>query len=139
MLFNLRICIYFLNRFYFFKNFFFKRTFQIYRKMEKVVGFPGGTSGKNLPASAGDVRNTGSVPGLGRSPGEGCGNQLQYSFLENPVQRGAWRATVCRVAKSQTRLSSHRVDSKGDSCIPYSQFILLKSYIRMMHLLPLIN
>ena len=107
--------------------------------MEKVVGFPGGTSGKNLPASAGDVRNTGSVPGLGRSPGEGCGNQLQHSFLENPVQRGAWRATVCRVAKSQTRLSSHRVDSKGDSCIPYSQFILLKSYIRMMHLLPLIN
>ena len=94
---------------------------------------------KNPPANAGDVRNTGLISGLGRSPGEGCGNQLQYSFLENPMERGAWRATVHRVAKSQTRLSSHRVDSKGDSCIPYTQIILLKPYIRMMHLLPLMN
>ena len=94
---------------------------------------------KNPPPMSGDVRNMGSIPGLGRSPREGCSSQLQYSFLENPMERGAWRATVCRVTKSQTQLSSHRVDSKGDSYILYTQIILLKSYIRMMHLLPLMN
>ena len=57
---------------------------------------------KNLPASAGDIRETGSVPGLGRSPGGGHGNPLQYSCLENPMDRGAWRGTVHRVAKNQT-------------------------------------
>ena len=57
---------------------------------------------KNLPASAGDIRDTGSIPGLGRSPGGGHGNPLQYSCLENPMDREAWRATVHRVAKSQT-------------------------------------
>ena len=55
---------------------------------------------KNLPASAGDIRDSGSVPGLGRSPGGGNGNPLQYSCLENPMDRGAWRATVHGVAKS---------------------------------------
>ena len=59
---------------------------------------------KNLPANAGDVRDSGLIPGLGSSPGEGNGNPLQYSCLENPMDRGAWRATVHRVAKSQTRL-----------------------------------
>ena len=57
---------------------------------------------KNLPANAGDVRDTGSIPGLGRSPGGGHGNSLQYSCLENPMDRGAWRATVHRVSKSWT-------------------------------------
>ena len=57
---------------------------------------------KNLPASAGDVRDTGSIPGSGRSPGRGHGHPLQYSCLENPMDRGAWWATVHRVAKSQT-------------------------------------
>ena len=55
---------------------------------------------KNLPASAGDVRDMGSVSGLGRSPGAGHGNPLQYSCLENPMDRGAWQATVHRVAQS---------------------------------------
>ena len=59
---------------------------------------------KNLPAKAGDVKDVGSIPGSGRSPGEGNGNPLQYSSLENPMDRGAWQATVCRVAKTQTRL-----------------------------------
>ena len=59
---------------------------------------------KNLPASAGDVRDTGSIPGSGRSPGRGHGHPLQYSCLENPMDRGAWWATVHRVAKSQTWL-----------------------------------
>ena len=60
---------------------------------------------KNPPANAGDVRDVGSVPGSGRSPGKGNGNPLQYSCLENPMDRGAWRATVHGVAKSQTQLS----------------------------------
>ena len=56
---------------------------------------------KNLPAnvSAGDVRDTGSIPGSGRSLGEGNGNTLQYSCLENPMDRGAWQATVHGMAK----------------------------------------
>ena len=57
---------------------------------------------KNLPANAGDVRDTGSVPGSGRCPGEGNGEPLQYSCLENPMVRGAWRAVVHKVAKSRT-------------------------------------
>ena len=59
---------------------------------------------KNLPVNAGDIRDVGSIPGLGRSPGEGHSNPLQYSCLENPMDRGVWRATVHRVAKSQTQL-----------------------------------
>ena len=60
---------------------------------------------KNPPAKAGDIRHMGSIPGSGRSPGRGHGNPLQYSFLEKPMDRGAWWATVHRVAKSQTRLN----------------------------------
>ena len=59
---------------------------------------------KNLPADAGDKRDLGSVSGLGRSPGGGHGNLLQYSCLGNPVDRGAWWAIVLGVAKSQTQL-----------------------------------
>ena len=70
------------------------------------MGFPGGTRGKkNLPDNAGDIRDTGLIPGLGRSPGEMNGNPLQYSCLENPMDRGAWRVTVHGVTKSRTRLS----------------------------------
>jgi len=71
-------------------------------------GIPGGTSGKEpacQSASAGDVRDASSVPGLGRSPGEGNGTPLQYSCLENPVDRGAWKAAVDGVAEGRTRLS----------------------------------
>ena len=57
---------------------------------------------KNPPAKAGDVRDPGSIPGLGRSPGGGYGSPLQYSCLKNPVDRGAWRAIVHRVTKNQT-------------------------------------
>ena len=57
---------------------------------------------KNPPAKAGDIRDMGSVPGSGRSPGGGHGNHLQYSCLENPMDRGAWQAMVHKVAKSQT-------------------------------------
>ena len=61
---------------------------------------------KNPFASAGDIKNAGLIPGLGRFPGEGNGNPLQYSCLENPLDRGAWRAIVHGVPKSQTRLST---------------------------------
>ena len=57
---------------------------------------------KNLPANARDVRDAGSIPGLGRSPGEGNGNPLQYSCLENPKDREAWWATVHGVAMNWT-------------------------------------
>ena len=63
------------------------------------LGFPGGRVGKNLPANAG---GTGSIPGAGRSPGEGSGNPLQYSCLENSMDGGAWWAKVHGVAKSRT-------------------------------------
>ena len=69
-------------------------------------GFPGGAVLKNLPADAGDA---GLIPSLGRSPGGGNGNLLQDSLLENPMDRGVWRAQVHRVAESGTteQLSSH--------------------------------
>ena len=59
---------------------------------------------KNLLANTGDVRDAGSIPGLGRCPEGGLGNPLQYSCLENPMDREVWWATVHRVTKSQTRL-----------------------------------
>ena len=57
---------------------------------------------KNPPPNAGDVRDMGLIPGLGRCPGGGHGNPLQYSCLENPMDRGAWGAIVHRVTESQT-------------------------------------
>ena len=68
------------------------------------LGFPGGASGKEPTCHAGDVREVGLILGSGRSPGGGHGIPLQYSCLENPMDRGAWQATVHRVAKSQTWL-----------------------------------
>ena len=67
-----------------------------------MLDFPGGSDGKASVYNAGDL---GSIPGSGRSPGEGNGNPLQYYCLKNPMDRGAWLATVHGVAKSQTRLS----------------------------------
>ena len=63
-------------------------------------GFPGGTSGKEQSANVRDLKDAGSISGLGRSPGGGPGNLLQYSFLENSMHRGAWGATTHWVAKS---------------------------------------
>ena len=62
-------------------------------------GFPGGSMVKNLPANAGDA---GSIPGSGRSPGEGNGNPFQYSCLGKPMDKEAWQATVHGVTKTQT-------------------------------------
>ena len=73
---------------------------------------------KKLPAKAGDIRDVGSFPGLGRSPGGGHGNRLQYSYLENLMDRGGLWATVHRVAKSQTWLTLS---------LSYIYIIMLKS------------
>ena len=68
----------------------------------EALGFQGGTVVKNPPANAGDARDVGLIPGLGRYPGGGNGNSLQYSSLRNPMDRGAWQTTVHGVAKSRT-------------------------------------
>ena len=72
---------------------------------------------KNLPAHAWDIRDTGSIPGSGRLPREGDDNPLQYSCLENPMDRGAWGATVHKVAKSQTRLKWLSMCGHTQTCI----------------------
>ena len=69
-----------------------------------TYGFQGGAVIKTLPANAGDTEDMGSIPGSGRSPGGGDGNPLQYSCLKNPMDRGAWWATVQRVANSWTQV-----------------------------------
>ena len=77
--------------------------------------FPSGSVVKNLPAMQETTGDTGSIPELGRSPGEGKSNPLQNSCLENPMDRGAWQATVHGVAKSQTQwkqLSMHEYAHK---------------------------
>ena len=75
------------------------------------MGFPGGTNGKECTFQCRGHRDTGSISGLGRSPGGGYGNSLQYFCLNNSMGRGAWWAKVYRIAKSQTGLklvSMHR-------------------------------
>ena len=72
-------------------------------RLENVQGLPGGTVvKKNPPANAGDVTDVGSIPRSGRSPRVGNGNPLQYCCLGNPMDSGAWRASVYVVTKSQT-------------------------------------
>ena len=78
-----------------------RKQTNIFTSMDLTMGFPGDSVVKNPPANAGD---TGLISGLGRSPREGNGNPLQYSFLGNPMDRGAWQAMVHRVAKSQRQL-----------------------------------
>ena len=73
------------------------------------MGFPCDAVVNNSPASAGDTGDMGSIPGLGRSPGVGNGNPLQYSCLENPTDRGKGWATVHGAAKSQTQVSTHTI------------------------------
>jgi len=72
-------------------------------KIYCLLCFPGGSDGKESACKAGDL---GLIPEFGRSPGEGNGNPLQYSCLENSMDRGAWQAIVHGVTKSRTRLSN---------------------------------
>ena len=106
------------------------------RVIRKVGGFPGGTQvAKNPPANAGGV---GSIPGLGRSPGEGHSNPLQYSCPENTMDRGAWWATVHGVIKSLTRLSddSHNRVSVSFCFLSHFYFFLRCSKSLMITGLP---
>ena len=77
-------------------------------------GFPGSTSGKE--PDVGDTSNIGLIPGSGRRPGGGHGNPLQYSYLENPMDREAWRAAIRGSTESRTRLSdsAHTCQCLGD-------------------------
>ena len=94
--------------------------FRIYHSLgsnyEIFTGFPGGTSGKEPAVSAGDIRDAGSVPGSGRSPGEGNGCHLQYSCLERSMDRGVWWTTVHKVVKSQPWLKWLRSSSMRLLC-----------------------
>ena len=85
---------------------------------------------KNPAAKTGDVRDVDSISGSGRSPGEGHGNPLQYSCLENLMDRGAWRATVLRVAKSHTRLKRLNTAQAGTDSITFDD----KDFILFTHL-----
>ena len=92
---------------------------------DNSLGFPGGSDSKR---SAHNVGDPGSIPGLGRSPGEGNGNLLQGSCLENSMDGGAWWATVHGVTKSRTRLSEFTFNSllakvQSDFCLLEKHFI----------------
>ena len=69
--------------------------------------------GKNWPANAGDIRDVGSIPGLGRFPGEGNGNPVQYSCLENPIDRRTWQATVHGIARVRHDLVTKSPNNKS--------------------------
>ena len=88
------------------------------------MDFPGGSDGKASAYNAGDLA---SIPGLGRSPGEGNGNPLQYSCPENPMGGGAWQATVHGVAKSLTQLSYFTFTFKLDLFQIYKANVTLKT------------
>ena len=93
-----------------------------------MQGFPGGSDSKESACNAGDP---GSIPGLGRSPGEENGHPLQYSCLENLMDRGAWWATVHGVTKSQTglkQLSKHLGDILEDPDIFMLDNFIFASY-----------
>ena len=86
---------------------------------------PGSAVVKNLPADSGDM---GSIPGSGRSPGEGTGNSLRYSCLENSMDREAWWAMVYGIAKSQTGLSMQH-KTKNSPCLHLTLALLLCHYL----------
>ena len=87
-------------------------SFSVFYKLTSIyLGFPGSASGKE-PTNAEDTGDAGSIPGLGRSPEGGHSNPPHFSRLENPMDRGAWWATVHRVAKSQTQLNQLSMNTR---------------------------
>ena len=106
--------------------------FPLGKKLHLVLhwGFTPGFSGKESACNTGATGNAGSIPGSGRSLGGGHGNSLQYSCPENPMDRGAWQATVLRVAKSRTRLKWLRTHAQCFImpvwiCLKFSCFVYL--------------
>ena len=100
---SLRVCLLVLFKIIVFGLLLFSKTY-------RDLSFAGGSVIKNLPANAGDTRNTGSILGVGRSPAEGHGNSLQYSCLENPLDKGTWPATSIgsqRVRHNRSDLAQH--------------------------------
>ena len=95
--------------------------------LRTYVSVPGGSDGKESACNAGDLA---SIPESRRSSGEGNGNPLQYSCLENPMDRGAQWATVHRVAKSQTRLSMHTFHDKRKS-LPFLPWHVRMQFVRI--------
>ena len=87
---------------------------------------------KNLPANAGDMRGTGLFLESGRSPGGGHGNPLQYSCLENPTDRGAWRATVHRAAESQTWLKRRNKHAHSTLIYPILWAFKIVSWVSLV-------
>ena len=85
-----------------------------------MLGFPGGSDGKASASNAGDP---GLIPALGRSPGEGNGNPLLYSCLENSMDEGSWWATVHGVAKSRTQLSNFTFFGHAGSLLLFTGFL----------------
>ena len=78
-----------------------------------IPGFPSGSEVENLPVMQKNAGDAGSIPGSGRSPGGGYGNPIQYCCLENPMDRGAWQATIHRVAESDTTEVTWHVHTHG--------------------------
>ena len=97
------------NSFGFLRTFVWKNSNELLGQPDTLPELRGDSVVKNPLASTGDTRNTGSIPVLGRSPGRGNGNLLQYSCLENPMDRGDWQSTVYRIAELDMtkRLSMH--------------------------------
>ena len=95
---------------------------------------------KKSPANTGDARNTDSIPGSGRSLGVGNCHPLQYSYLENSMDRGAWRATVNGVAMSRTRLSMH-THTHTHTCthIYVNGHTFVNEHLDCIHILPIVN
>ena len=107
-------------------------TVRLYRLT--VSGFRSGSVMKNMPASTGDTGNMGSIPGSRRSPGGGNGNPLQYSCLENPVDRRTWRGTVHRVTQIESDMTEatehahiHRLTFHFLSCFQFERICRLRS------------
>ena len=84
------------------KQYLYRPNLKIINYIYEIGGSPGDIVVKNLPANAGNTRDAGLIPGSGRFPGGGHGNPLQYSCLENPLDRGAWQAIVNGVTESDT-------------------------------------
>ena len=94
---------------------------------------------KNLPENAGDIRDTGSIPGLERFPGGGHGNPLQYSCAESLVDRGAWWAAVYGVAESDMTEVTEHARMSTESVMPSNQFTLCRSLLLLPSIIPSIR